>query len=223
LDLGSLAGIWVAAFLTLAIYSFLYKDNPVYRLAESIFVGLSLGYEIGLVFYRTIWPNLVERLLADPGPNWYLAIGGILGVMLYCRYIPKVAYLGRWALAVYIGYFVGVELMQRLHGDVLPQIKDTMLPLGGQYGGFWQSIGHNAENVFVIVGVVTVLFYFYFSKAHTGVLRPISRIGIFFIMICFGASFGYTVMARISLLIGRLTFLVEGWFKPMVALISGSG
>ena len=52
----SIAGIWVGAFLTLAIYSFLYKDNPVYRLAESIFVGISLGYEIGLVFYRTIWP-----------------------------------------------------------------------------------------------------------------------------------------------------------------------
>ncbi len=214
--LSSFAGIWLAAFLTLAIYSFLYKDNPVYRLAESIFVGVSLGYEIGLVFYRTIWPNLVERLLADPGPNWYLAIGGILGIMLYCRYIPKVSFLGRWALAVYIGYFVGVELMQRLHGDVLPQVRDTMLPLSSL-----SSV--TFENLLIIVGVLSVLIYFYFSKPHTGILKPVSRIGVYFIMICFGASFGYTIMARISLLIGRLTFLVEGWVKPMIALISGSG
>jgi hypothetical protein len=207
----------------LAIYSFLYKDNPVYRLAESIFVGISLGYEIGLVFYRTIWPNLVERLIADPGPNWYLAIGGVLGVMLYCRYIPKIAYLGRWALAVYIGYFVGVELMQRLHGDVLPQIKDTMLPLGALSGDPWLNLGLNAQNLLIIIGVVTVLIYFYFSKPHTGVLGPLSRVGVYFIMICFGASFGYTVMARISLLIGRLTFLVDGWIKPMISLVGGSG
>lgn len=214
--LSNFAGIWVAAFLTLAIYSFLYKDNPVYRLAESIFVGVSLGYEVGLVFYRTIWPNLVERLLADPGPNWYLAIGGIIGIMLYCRYIPKVSFLGRWALAVYIGYFIGVELMQRLHGDVLPQVRDTMLPLSSLSLVTFQ-------NLLIIVGVLSVLIYFYFSKPHTGILKPVSRIGVYFIMICFGASFGYTIMARISLLIGRLTFLVEGWVKPMIALISGSG
>ena len=215
MPLSDLIGIWVAAFLTLAIYSFLYKDNPIYRFAESIFVVISLGYEIGLVFYRTIWPNLVERLIANPGPNWYLAIGGILGLMLYCRYIPKVSFLGKWALAVYIGYFVGVELMQRLHGDVLPQIKDTMLPLNAP---FWGSV----QNLLIVVGVLSVLIYFYFSKPHTGVLKPISKIGIYFIMICFGASFGYTVMARISLLIGRLTFLVDGWIRPMVALIFGS-
>lgn len=215
MELSNLAGIWIGAFLTLAIYSFLYKDNPVYRLAESIFVGVSLGYEIGLVFYRTIYPNLVERLLADFGNYWYLGIGGILGIMLYCRYIPRISFLGRWALAVYIGYFVGVELMQRLHGDVLPQIRDTMLPLNS-----FSLL--TLENIIIIVGVVTVLIYFYFSKPHTGILKPVSRIGVYFIMICFGASFGYTVMARISLLIGRLTFLVDGWIRPMISLISGS-
>ena len=30
-------------------------------------------------------------------------------------------------------------------------------------------------------------------------------------MIAFGASFGYTVMARVSLLIGRIQFLLHDW------------
>jgi hypothetical protein len=209
-----LLSAWVAAFLTLAVYSFLYKDNPLYRFAESLFVGVSLGYEIGIVLHRTIIPNLFEKIRDNPGEKWYLAIGGMIGIMLYFRYIPRVAYLGRWALAVYIGYFVGVELMQRLHGDVLPQVRDTMLPVNSFSFA-------SLQNLLIILGVLSVLVYFYFSRPHTGVLRPVSRIGIWFIMICFGASFGYTVMARVSLLVGRLTFLVDTWIRPTIAAVLG--
>ncbi len=37
-------GIWLGALFTFAIFSFLYKDNPFYKTAEQIFVGLSAGY-----------------------------------------------------------------------------------------------------------------------------------------------------------------------------------
>ncbi len=35
--------VWVAAFFTLAIYSFLYKDNVIYKITESIFIGVAAG------------------------------------------------------------------------------------------------------------------------------------------------------------------------------------
>ncbi|MCK4755495.1 hypothetical protein KAS56_01005, partial [candidate division WOR-3 bacterium] len=63
----------------------------------------------------------------------------------------------------------------------------------------------------VIVGVITGVIYFFFSKAHKGVFGGLARIGVWFLMIAFGASFGYTVMARISLLIGRMYFLLHNW------------
>jgi hypothetical protein len=59
------------------------------------------------------------------------------------------------------------------------------------------------------VGVVSGLFYFFFSVEHKGVFGKVSRVGIYFLMITFGASFGFAVMGRISLLIGRLTDLIE--------------
>ena len=34
----------MAAFLTLAIFSFLYKDNPFYKFAEHLFVGVSAAF-----------------------------------------------------------------------------------------------------------------------------------------------------------------------------------
>src|SRR5262245_34495686 len=44
-------GLWIAAFFTLAIFSFLYRDNPFYKIAESVLVGVSAGYWIVVAFW----------------------------------------------------------------------------------------------------------------------------------------------------------------------------
>jgi hypothetical protein len=210
-------GEWLAAFLTLCIFSFLYRDNILYRLAESIFAGVSFGYYVGLAKINTLEPNLFNPLLADFWGHIDLLIPFALGVLLYCRYIPRVAWISRWSLAVYIGYYIGVTLRQKLQGEVFPQSKGPMLPLTLSEGA-GQLIG----NLVMIIGVLTVLIYFFFSSPHKGPLKLTSRIGIYFLMLSFGASFGYTVMGRISLLIGRLTFLVNDWARPVVTAVFGA-
>lgn len=207
-------GEWLAAFFTLAIFSFLYRDNVVYRFAESVFAGVSFGYYIGLARINTLEPNLFRPLFGDFATHWPLLIPFALGLILYLRYIPKVAWVSNWALAVYIGYYIGVNLIQRLHGEVLPQARGTMLPLNVPFG---QLIG----NLVVIVGVLTVLIYFFFSSPQRGPLKPTARIGVYYLMISFGASFGYTVMGRISLLIGRLTFVINEWARPLLRSVFG--
>jgi len=201
-------GVWINAFLTLCILSFLYKDNPFFRFAESLFAGMSLGYYIGIVTENTLRPNLFRPLAENFSGNAYLLIPMALGIMLYFRYIPNIAWLARIALAVYIGYYVGVYLMQKLHGDILFQSRDTIVSLTvGGTETLW--------NIIVMVGVFSVLIYFYFSAEHKGALGKVSRLGIYFLMISFGASFGYTIMARISLLMGRFSFLVNTWLRPL--------
>ena len=73
------------------------------------------------------------------------------------------------------------------------------------------------NNILLIVGLVSCLLYFYYSKPHTGVLGVVSKIGIYFLMISFGASFGYTVMSRISLAVGRAQ---EVLVHPVAAVVS---
>jgi hypothetical protein len=204
--------VWVNAFLTLCILSFLYKDNPFFRFAESLFAGMSLGYYIGIVTVQTLQPNLIAPLKESftANYNYLLLIPMALGIMLYFRYIARVAWVARIALAVYIGYYVGVLMMQKIHGQVIPQTRDTIMPVTtGGVDALW--------NILVIVGVFTVLIYFYFSIEHKGVVGKLSRVGIWFLMISFGASFGYTIMARISLLMGRFSFLVNNWIRPLIS------
>ena len=199
---------WIAAFLTLAILTFLYRDNPIFRLAENIFAGISLGYYVGIVLNQTLKPNLYGPLIEDFWSNWDLLLAGAIGAMLYFRYIPKVAWMSRFALAIYVGYYVGVTMVQKLQGEVLPQMKSALKPVNALDAASW-------NNFVVFMGVLSVLCYFFFSKKHEGLFGRVATLGIWFLMVSFGAAFGYTVMGRVSLLIGRLDFLFNHWLMPL--------
>lgn len=349
--------IWIVAFFTLALFSFLYKDNPVYKIAEHIFAGLSAGYYVGLIWDTVIIQQLWDPILQDA--RYSLIIPGILGFLMFTRFSKKLSWVSRVSLAFVMGTTAGIFLVSQLHGLVLPQMQATMTPateavshdfemyganlykfeivdssippdtvqdttlagvapvvqpiapkvkkdqslqvtpgsitlssssidrsagdstvftamftdtqlphldkfrvtlkvrsqedgketillnkskdgnnglvvtnLGsGNYRAdyVWkpaanQTLGRydvyigverRAVMVFltiiVVVGVLSTLIYFYFSKEHVGVLGVTAKVGIWFIMISFGAHFGYTVMGRVSLLIGRVQFLIDDW------------
>jgi len=196
-------GIWIASFLTLCIFSFLYKDNPFYKFAEHLYVGVSAAYWIVYYFYGVIIPNLWEPLYK--GHNlWYL-IPGILGLLVFTRFIPRFNWLSRWSFAFYIGIGVGVGIPAFFQGIIIPQMRASLVPL------IDPNLLTTFNNFILVVGVLTTLFYFFFSLEHKGGIGGIAKLGIWFIMISFGASFGYTIMSRISLLIGRLNFLLGTW------------
>ncbi len=206
-----LVSLWIGGFLTLCVFSFLYKDNPFFRFAERLFAGISLGYYIGIVSVNTLAPNLIRPLAENLGGNAHLLIPLFLGLNLYTRYIPKIAWMARISLAVYIAYYVGINMVQKLQGEVVPQVGKTILhPIGGAFTPF--------DNLIIIVGVLSVLIYFYFSIEHKGPLAGISRLGIWFLMLGFGAAFGYTVMGRVSLLIGRMNYLFVDVLRATTAL-----
>jgi len=195
---------WIIAFFTLALFSFLYKDNPVYKLAENIFAGLTAGYQVGL-----IWDTVIMQKLWDPmikNGEWWLFVPGLLGLLMFSRFFPRISWLSRVPLAVVMGVTSGVFLTTQLHGLVLPQIQATMLSVWSDKG-----IAESLLAVIIALGVISTLIYFYFSHEHTGAMGVTAKLGIWFIMISFGAHFGYTVMGRVSLLIGRVQFLVEDW------------
>jgi hypothetical protein len=194
--------LWLIAFFTLALFSFLYKDNPVYRLAEHIFAGLTAGYQVGLIWEQVILQKLWDPMVAG---NIWLLIPGILGILMFSRFSPKHSWISRIPLAAVMGITSGVFLTTQLHGLVLPQMQATMLGIFS--GGFAEIL----LSLIIVVGVIATLVYFYYSHEHTGALGVTARVGIWFIMISFGAHFGYTVMGRVSLLIGRVQFLVEDW------------
>jgi len=204
-ELANFLQMSVAGFLVLSIFSFLYKDNPFYKLAEHIYAGLTAGYYIGLVWDAVIVQQLWMPITSDG--RWILILPALLGVLMFTRLFDRVSFLSRISLAFVMGNTAGIFLIQQLHGLVLPQTLATIVnPLSGDW-----LFTILPGSLVIIIGVITTLIYFYFSKEHKGVLGITARAGVIFIMISFGAHFGYTVMARLSLLIGQVKFIMVDW------------
>jgi hypothetical protein len=224
LSLPRTVALWVAALFTLAVFSFLVGDNPIYKIAEAVVVGVSAAYWMVVGFWDVLVPNLLGKIWpsvvqswAMPGLSgpeatrslWYV-IPLILGIMLLWRLSPRGAWIGRWPLAFVIGTTAGLRMIGFLHGDFLSQIRNTVLPLLVMtQGAFdpWESL----KNTIIVLGVLCCLVYFFFSFEHKGVIGKSAKVGIWVLMITFGASFGYTVMGRIALLAIRIEFLLDDW------------
>lgn len=210
----------LAAILTIGIISFLYKDNPLYKFCESLFIGVSAGYWFVQQYYANLLPKLFDNLgitrllgaenVADGAlqnlfvrgqwdENLLYLIAGILGVMMLLRLIPKIGWMSRWPMAFIVGSIAGLYFITYFQSNAMRQMQNTILPLT------------SFNNLVLIVGTVTGIIYFYFSKEHKGAFGGAARVGTYFLMVTFGASFGYTVMSRMSLLIGRLDFLFGTW------------
>ncbi len=192
---------WIAALLTLCVFSFLYKDNPFYRFAEHLFVGASAGYLLAVQWQNVLIPNVWRPLTHDH--DLVVLIPLALGLMMLARVSTKGAGIARWAIAFYVGIYSGVAIPGYMQAQIIAQLADAAKP----FAPGWAAI----SSALVFVGFLTVLAYFFFSVPHKGVQGVAARIGVYFLMVAFGASFGYTVMARVSLLISRVQFLLRDW------------
>jgi hypothetical protein len=203
----ALIGAWVAAGFSLCIYSFLYKDNPFFKLGEHIFVGVSMGYLLTITHYE-VMVNKLYSPVTQQG-KWWLVIPAVLGLLLLSRFLPSISWLSRISFAFILGISSGVAIPRQISSFILQQVQGTLKPLIA--AGADSSVGVTLASIntlLILLGVVSVLFYFFFSVEHTGSARRVARVGIYFLMVSFGAAFGYTVMARMSLLIGRFDELL---------------
>ncbi len=229
LDWPRTIGIWLAAIFTLAIFSFLYKDNSVYKIAESVVVGVSAGYAMVIGFWDMIVPNLLGKLIpgfvqthfipgmTDTSVSWLYIVPAIFGILLLMRLAPKGQWLSLWALAFIVGTTAAIRMVGYIEGDFLSQINATVMPIYqvvdtadgtvDVYSTVWASI----RQFILLIGVLACLTYFFFSVEHKGVVGGVARVGIWFLMITFGAAFGFTVMGRIALLAARFEFLFDDW------------
>ena len=201
-------GVIVAAGFTLALYSFLYKDNPLFKFGEHVYVGVAAAYTFGQVWFPVLYGDLLAPLLdsdadAAAKTNWWLLVPTLLGLLILPRFSTRLGWLSRIAFAFVVGLGAGFAIPRTISSYILAQIEPTLKPLSMS----WEGI----DLLIILVCVVTVLIYFFFSVEHSGAVGKASKVGIWFLMISFGASFGYTIMGRLSLLIGRVTFLFRDW------------
>lgn len=210
-----LLGIWIAAFLTLSIYSFLYRDNPFYRFAEHLFVGMTVGYGIARSIHQGFlplaWTPLWGALSGESYAGFVKLIPICIGLLFFARLTPRHTWLVSYPIAILIGYGSGAMIPNLLQASIFEQTRGTIEPFAAMQAGTLSG-GEIFGAILMVIGVICTLTYFFFSIEHRGAVGGVSKVGIAFLMMGFGSAFGNTVMGRVALLIQRVDFLFNDWF-----------
>jgi len=213
---GERLGVWLAALLTLAVFTYLVGDNPIYQLALHLLIGTTLGYAALVAVTTVLGPRLIAPLLTDPAANWDLVVPLTLGLLLLLRARPKTARLADVPLAFLVGVGSAVALGGALFGTLGPQLAATVVSLSPADAGGW---GPAANRILLVVGTVAALVVFTFSagrrtraeRLRSALVRLWTLPGRWVLMITFGALFADAAVGRLSSLIGRLQFLLGDW------------
>ncbi len=201
---------WVGAIATFACLSYLWAENPVFRAAEHLFVGLATGFGVVGNWDQYIKPTIQTDILKDGKFIYIVPI--VIGLLIYFQYFPKMSWLARYPMSFWVGYGVGYTLAFQ-PAVLMKQIVDSYgskFAVSAKGGGiiFTQTL----NNILFWVFLLTALSYFFFTvKRENKLLGWPAWFGRWVIMVGLGAAFGNTVMARISLFIGRLQFLFRDW------------
>jgi len=193
----------VSVIFTLALFSFVFaKDNPIYNTAEHIFVAVGAGHAVVASYWvlrGNAWDPLVQK------GNVGVLVPVILGLLLFTRYIKSVSWLTRPTVALIVACGAGLGLRGSIRVDFLDQIVATFLPF------------NSVDNIIFVVGTIATISYFFFTSSYTraleGRLKVLPQVGQWFMMVAFGASFGQSVMGRLAVLVGKISFLLKDFLK----------
>ncbi len=214
--LTGLIGGFVAVLLTLLVFSRLFGDNPAYRVAQYLFVGVSLGYAFVVVYHQVLRPAALGAL-AGPGDPVGLGVRlapWLLGLLLLTRLTGRqaISWLANIPLALLFGVGTALAVGGALIGTLLPQILDTARPVGGDP---LQAVGA----VLLVLGVVLTLCYFYFTvprdTAGGRVVALGARIGRWLLVVAFGFFFAGGLLTYLTALNTRLEFIVNWLRAPL--------
>ena len=207
----------VAFLFTLFIFSYLIGDNPLFRLAVYIFVGVSAGYVAAVAYRQVLWPDLFFPLLTGSiAQKALLVIPLILSALLLTKVSPRLASLGMPAMALLVGSQHGqwqlavrlpehsclrlcatIDLFDTHAAASVPQLAQMM------FNGAW-----------ILAGVITTLVYFHFGARTTrdgsarrfGLIEFVAFIGSIFLAIALGVLFAGVYSAALTALIDRFHF-----------------
>ncbi|RME58196.1 MAG: hypothetical protein D6780_07140 [Candidatus Dadabacteria bacterium] len=225
--------VLLGGIATLAIYSFLIKENPFFRTFEHIFIGIAAGFVPVLTLKTFLWPKVIQPMLglnivrypdgtySEPYNPFYLLylLPMLFGLLYYFIYSKRYSWLAKLAIGFSLGASGGLAF-KGFFIEMMPQIIGSFKPLlvfskGGEFI-FSESI----NNIIFIFTLLIVMRYFFFTFKESEPDSKLSVLGRWLMMVCFGAFFGSTVMARLALMVERVQFLLIDWKEAVLTLFS---
>lgn len=223
-ELWKLSTVLIGGVATLAVFSFLIKENPIYRFFEHLFIGIAAGLGLVVSVKNFLWPKILLPLLgldivvypdgtlSKPYQPWLLLyiVPMLFGLLYYTIYFQRYAWMSKLVIGFSLGASGGLAF-KGFFNEITPQIVGSFKPLL-VFGASGLDLKSSLSNCIFVFTLVSVMFYFFFSfKSESRFAQKFATSGRWLMMVSFGAFFGSTVMARMALLVERLQFLINDW------------
>jgi FtsH-binding integral membrane protein len=200
---------FVAAILTLMVLSRIIGDNPLFRIAQYLFVGVSLGLAFVVAYQQVLRPAIGALIAGQTGATTLYAVPLLLGLLLFPRITRRQewSWLANIPLALVFGVGAALAVGGAVAGTLAPQILDTAnRPLSG-------GPAQIAGVVVLALGTIVTLSAFYYTvprESSTGRLVALTAlVGHWLLMIAFGFFFASAMQTYLSALTERLSFLLD--------------
>jgi len=199
--------VWTAFAFTLAAFSGLYRDNPVYKFAESVFIGVSAGYFASIWLFSVLIPVFDDTMSGD----YILLVPVISGLLLFIpsdgkRKYSKLIFMPSVFIVM---LYLAASIPVYFQAYVYEMIRSSSIPLISlaENGSIRWDLTINA--IVSITGIVSVLLFLVARhRKVNGFLSAAGETGRFYLLVAIGVSFGYTLVSRIILLMGRFDFVI---------------
>jgi hypothetical protein len=213
-------GSVTAFLLTLMVFSYLVGDNPLYRIAIHLFVGVAAGYTAVVLIQSLILPrlvfgavNAVSNVMSDPLPLLRVAVPILLSVMLTLKLGAGVAHFGNMAMAFVVGVGAAVAVGGAISGTLFPQVQATWInPLRGE--GLTLILNLINGGVIIVGTILTLMYFFYSAQTIPGgrtdrppFLKPLAWGGQTFITLALAALYAGALAATLAIFTERVLFL----------------
>lgn len=217
---------FIGFILTLIIFSYLIGDNPLFRVAVYLFIGVASGYAATVIVYYVLLPKLNLLTLNDPTGLLLELVPFFLGATLLTKLTPRISWIGSFAMALLVGVGAATAVGGALVGTLIPQAQASMEALNFRTAASGpDTIYKLADGIVMLVGTVLTLIYFQFTAKRSAdgsvkrniILEFLAWLGRIFIAITFGVLFAGVYMAALTAMIERLSSVIN-FVKPFLGM-----
>ena len=206
--------VLIGFVLTLLIFSYLWRDNPAYRLAVHLLVGVSAGYAVVVVLQEFVWPVYTHMRADSSNALWLIPV--FFATLLLFKLAPRLAPLGSSAMALLIGVGGAVALVGAISGTLLPQVLAASSGVSGLLSALL---------------TIAILLYFRFTRMAQptgnawanlpGWQQAINGLGQAVLMITLGAIFAGVLSTSLVLLTDRIVYFINELSNLLGVLLGG--
>jgi len=208
----------IGLILTLMVFSYLIGDNPLFRIAVYLFIGVASGYAATVIVNYVLIPRFSSLQPDDINQLILAMIPLLFGVTLLAKLSPRISWIGNFAMAVLVGVSAAVAIGGALLGTLMPQLGAAIGKFDVRSAGGGLLVASKLlQGVVMLGGTVFTLASFHFTagRASDGtpqrnpIIEAIASVGRLFIAITLGVVFAGVYMSALTAMIERLSFAIN--------------